>query len=35
MEDLAPVVSITKKQYNSPNVSVGTVKKSIAAMASR
>ena len=26
---------MTKKQYNTPNVSVGTVKKSIAAMASR
>jgi Putative transposase len=26
---------ITKKQYRTPNVSVGTVKKSIAAMASR
>jgi hypothetical protein len=35
MQDLTPVMAMTKKQYRTPNVSVGTVKKSIAAMASR
>ena len=35
VQDPTPVVPITKKQYRTPKVSVGTVKKSIAAIASR
>ena len=35
VQDLPPVVLMTKKQYRMPNVNVGTAKKSIAAMASR
>jgi hypothetical protein len=35
MQDLTPVVADDEKAYKTPNVSVGTVTKSIAAMASR